>query len=72
MKNIVITLFVILLSNASLAKKVCTPPIIKSEKEIEEKLKICDEGDKLLLYFDIKLKRVYCGILKTNGSNSHK
>ncbi len=56
MKNVVITLFVLLLSNSSFAKKVCTPPIIKSEREIQEKLKICDEGDKLLLYFDIKLK----------------
>ncbi len=38
------------------SKKICQPPIIKSHTEIAEKLKICDRGDKLLLYYDIKLR----------------
>ena len=35
--------------------KICKPKIIKSYKEINEKLKICDEGDKLLLLHDVKV-----------------
>ena len=37
-------------------KKICKPSIIKSQKEIIEKLKNCDKGDKLLLLFDIKVR----------------
>ena len=56
MQKIFIIFFILLTSNLSLAKKICKPPIIKSENEIQEKLKICDKGDKLLLYFDIKIR----------------
>ena len=49
-------IFLFYLECLSIAK-VCKPPIIKSENEIQEKLKICDKGDKLLLYFDIKVKK---------------
>ena len=43
----------------SFAKKVCEPPIIKSQKEISNALKICDPGDKLLVRFDIKIQSEY-------------
>ncbi len=56
MYKIFVFLLILLPSNYSNAKKICQPKIIKSEKEINEKLKICNKGDKLLLYFDIKLK----------------
>ena len=56
MQKFFIFFFILLTSNLSIAKKVCKPPIIKSENEIQEKLKICDKGDKLLLYFDIKVR----------------
>ena len=56
MKNILISFLILSFSEFSFAKKVCTPPIIKYENEITEKLKACDKGDKLLLYFDIKLR----------------
>ena len=37
--------------------KVCLPKIIKSYKELEEKVdKICESGDKILLKFDVKIK----------------
>ena len=45
--------------NESFAKKVCEPPIIKSEKEISNALKICDPGDKLLVRFDLKVLSEY-------------
>ena len=56
MQKFFIFFFILLSSNLSIAKKICKPPIIKSENEIQEKLKICDKGDKLLLYFDIKVR----------------
>ena len=56
MQKIFIISFILLTSNLSIAKKICKPPIIKSENEIKEKLKICNKGDKLLLYFDIKVR----------------
>ena len=55
MKKIFFLIIFCLISNISDARKVCKPPVIKSEKEIFEKLKICNKGDKLLLFFDIKL-----------------
>ena len=37
--------------------KVCLPKIIKSYKELEEKVdKICESGDKILIRFDVKIK----------------
>ena len=56
MKIFLILLIFFLLSETGYARKICKPPIIKSEKEISEKLRICNEGDKLLLFFDVKLQ----------------
>ncbi len=56
MQNFFVIAFILLTSNLGITKKICKPPIIKSENEIQEKLKICDKGDKLLLYFDIKVR----------------
>ena len=56
MKKILIILLSILFANTAQARKVCKPQIIKSEKEIIEKLSQCDVGDKLLLFFDVKLR----------------
>ena len=40
-----------------LQSKVCLPKIIKSYKELEEKVdKICESGDKILIRFDVKIK----------------
>ena len=37
--------------------KVCLPKIIKSYKELEEKVdKVCEAGDKTLIRFDVKIK----------------
>ena len=37
--------------------KICLPKIIKSYKELEEKVdKICKSGDKILIKFDVKIK----------------
>ncbi len=35
--------------------KVCEINIIKSFKDLKEKIKICDKGDKLYLNYDVKL-----------------
>jgi len=35
--------------------KFCEIPIEKSFKDLKEKIKICDKGDKLYLNYDIKL-----------------
>ena len=35
--------------------KVCEISIVKSFKDLKEKIKICDKGDKLYLNYDIKL-----------------
>ncbi len=35
--------------------KVCKIPIIKSFKDLKEKIKICDKGYKIYLNYDIKL-----------------
>ena len=35
--------------------KVCEISIIKTFKDLKEKIKICDKGDKLYLNYDIKL-----------------
>ena len=56
MQKVFIISFILFISDLSLAKKICKPPIIKSENEIQEKLKICNKGDKLLIYFDIKVR----------------
>ena len=40
-----------------LHSKVCLPKIIKSYKELEEKVdKVCKSGDKILIKFDVKIK----------------
>ncbi len=40
-----------------LHSKVCLPKIIKSYKELEEKVdKVCRSGDKILIKFDVKIK----------------
>ena len=60
MVNIFLVILISFISyNKSLAKKICEPPIIKSEKEINNALKICDPGDKLLLRFDLKVQSEY-------------
>ena len=56
MQKFFIFFFILLTSNLSIAKKICKPPIIKSENEIQEKLKICDKGDKILVLHDIKVR----------------
>tara|TARA_B100001123_G_C14957623_1_gene886307 strand:- start:483 stop:773 length:291 start_codon:yes stop_codon:yes gene_type:complete len=52
--RLTIFLTLIFVQTHSLAK-VCKPPIVKSEIQLKENLKICDKGDKLLLIYDIKL-----------------
>ena len=42
-------------SSISTYGKVCEINIIKSFKDLKEKIKICDRGDKLYLNYDIKL-----------------
>ena len=40
-----------------LHSKVCLPKIIKSYKELEDKVdKVCKSGDKILIKFDVKIK----------------
>ena len=56
MRIFFILLLFFILSSTGNARKICKPPIIKAEKEISEKLKDCNEGDKLLLLFDVKLR----------------
>ena len=56
MKNIFVFFLFFHFYDIVYSKKVCKPPIIKSQNEIKEKLKICDKGDKLLLYYDIKIR----------------
>ena len=57
MINIFLMILIFFFSfNESLAKKICEPPIIKSEKEIISALKVCDPGDKLLVRFDLKVQ----------------
>ena len=56
MKDILVIFLILFYYDIAYSKKVCKPPIIKSHSEIDEKLKICNRGDKLLLYFDIKLR----------------
>ena len=56
MVRFLIFIFIIIYGNLASAKKICKPSIIKSEKEIIEKLKNCVKGDKLPLLFDIKVR----------------
>tara|TARA_B100000579_G_C22740494_1_gene808861 strand:+ start:687 stop:977 length:291 start_codon:yes stop_codon:yes gene_type:complete len=55
MKSLKIFIIVILFNNFANAK-ICKPKIIKNESEIQEKLKICDKGDKILVLHDIKVR----------------
>ena len=55
MKSLKIFIIVILFNNFANAK-ICKPKIIKNKSEIQEKLKICDEGDKILIMHDIKVR----------------
>ena len=37
--------------------KICLPKIIKSYKELEDKIdKVCESGDKIWIKFDVKIK----------------
>ncbi len=55
MKSLKIFIIVVLFNNFANAK-ICKPKIIKNESEIQEKLKICDKGDKILVLHDIKVR----------------
>ena len=52
-KNIIFFLFLFFSFNSY--SKVCEIKIIKSFKDLKEKIKICDKGDKLYINYDIKL-----------------
>ncbi len=54
MKKYLIIIFLFFFPNFSFSKT-CKPKIIKVQTEIEEKLKICDKGDKILVLYDIKV-----------------
>ncbi len=56
MKDILAIFLIMFISDFAYPKKICKPPILKSPSEIDEKLKICNRGDKLLLYYDIKVR----------------
>ena len=47
--------FLFLLFSFNSNSKICEISIVKSFKDLKEKIKICDKGDKLYLNFDIKL-----------------
>ena len=53
-KNFVICFLFVFFSFDS-ESKVCEISIIKNFKDLKEKIKICDKGDKLYLNYDIKL-----------------
>ena len=50
-----IIFFLFLLFSFNSYSKVCEIPIVKSFKDLKEKIKICDKGDKLYLNYDIKI-----------------
>ena len=52
-KNVIFFLFCMFSFNSY--SKVCEISIIKTFKDLKEKIKICDKGDKLYLNYDIKL-----------------
>ena len=52
-KFVICVLFVFFSFNSE--SKVCEISIIKNFKDLKEKIKICDKGDKLYLNYDIKL-----------------
>ena len=54
LKKIVI-FFLFFLFSFNSYSKVCEISIVKSFKDLKEKIKICDIGDKLYLNYDIKL-----------------
>ncbi len=54
MHYFIIFLFIYIFSDSANGK-ICEPKIIKKENEIEEKLKICNRGDKILIVYDIKV-----------------
>ncbi len=53
-KNFVI-FFLVLFFSFDSKSKVCEISIIKNFKDLKEKIKTCDKGDKLYLNYDIKL-----------------
>tara|TARA_B100000886_G_scaffold334909_1_gene291153 strand:+ start:496 stop:792 length:297 start_codon:yes stop_codon:yes gene_type:complete len=55
MNEKIIIFFIFFLYFENALSKICKPKIIKSQKEITEKLKICDNGDKLLILYDVKV-----------------
>ena len=52
-RNLIFFLFILFSFNSY--SKVCEIKIIKSFKDLKEKIKICDKGDKLYINYDIKL-----------------
>ena len=53
--NLFFIIFILFLPHLA-SSKVCELSNIKNLKNLKEKLKICDEGDKLYLTYDIKIK----------------
>ena len=47
--------FLFLLFSFNVNSKVCEISIVKSFKDLKEKIKICDKGDRLFLNYDIKI-----------------
>ena len=47
---------ILLFFTCDASSKVCELSNIKNLKSLKEKLKICDEGDKLYLTYDIKIR----------------
>ena len=52
---LILNIFLFFVPHYNALAKSCLPKIIKSYDEIEEKLKICDKGDKILVIHDIKV-----------------
>lgn len=44
-------------SNVYSLNKLCSPKLIKNYKKIENKLKICDPGDKIIVNFNFNLQK---------------
>ncbi len=55
-KIIFFFVIIFLFSSNDVSSKVCELSNIKNLKSLKEKLKICDEGDKLYITYDIKIR----------------
>ena len=52
-----LVIFCFIFNSVESHSKVCSPKIIKSYKELEEKIgKVYESGDKILIKFDVKIK----------------